>query len=120
MHLWKSASLWYLDLGNTIELTFASEGAARKYMAKLDVAKAIVKVVQSLATAADASSDVEAEYFDAGTFVDADVATLGITASDLAACITLLQQISKLMTMQATTVAMYRSTVNKVRRTVVS
>ena len=85
---------------------------------KQDTAKAIVKAVQSLATATDSAGDLEAEYFDAAGagWVDADVVALGITAAQLAGCITLLQQVDKLMTGVATTPAVYRSTLNQVRR----
>ena len=69
-----------------------------------------------LAPAADMAAGVMAEYFDAGTFEDFDLAALGITAADLAGCITLLEQVNKLMTNQATAAAMYRTTLNKVRR----
>lgn len=65
---------------------------------KIETAKAIVKTVQSLATATDSAADLEAEYFDVGNWVDADVAALGITAAQLASCLTLLQQINLLMT----------------------
>lgn len=92
---------------------------------KQDTAKAIVKAVQSLATATDSAGDLEAEYFDAAGagWVDADVAALGITAAQLAGCITLLQQIPKLMlgTIAADghsdiAPAVYRTTLNVVRR----
>ncbi len=86
---------------------------------KLETAKAIVKAIQSLAPATDTNQDLVAEYFDAGTFVDADVAALGITAAQLASCITLLEQVGKLMTNQETTEAMYRTTLNAVRRVTV-
>lgn len=89
------------------------------HMAKIDTAKAIVSAVKTLTTATDLALDLEAEYFDVGTFIDEDVAALGITASDLASCITLLQQITALMTGQVTSPSMYRSTINKVRRIVV-
>lgn len=84
--------------------------------AKLNAAKAIIGAVQSLATAADSAADLEAEYFDVGVWGDDDVAALGITNADLASCITLLQQVNKLMTGQATSPAIYRTTLNKVRR----
>jgi hypothetical protein len=87
-------------------------------MAKIDTAKAIVAAVKSLALVTDTAADLEAEYFDAGTFVDGDVSALGLTAADIASCITLLQQMSNLMTGGATAVAMYRTTLNKVRRIV--
>jgi len=99
---------------------FGTEQEARNAMAKLDTAKAIVQAVQSLAPATDSAGDLEAEYFDIGSWVDADVEALGITAADLAACLTLLQQVDKLMTNQATSAAMYRATLNKVRRAAVS
>jgi hypothetical protein len=86
-------------------------------MAKVDTAKAIVAAVKSLALVTDTAADLEAEYFDAGEFMDADVAAINITAADVASCITLLQQVSNLMTNQATSLAMYRTTLNKVRRT---
>lgn len=101
---------------NGVILNFDSEQEAQQYMAKIDTAKAIVKAVQSLSTATDSAADLEAEYFDAGTWADGDVAALGLTASDIASCITLLQQVEALMTNQATATAMYRSTLNKVRR----
>ncbi|MBP8291376.1 MAG: hypothetical protein KAX65_01310 [Caldilineaceae bacterium] len=85
-------------------------------MAKQDTAKAIIKAVQSLATATDSASDLEAEYFDIGNWTDADVAALGITAAQLASCLTVLQQIDALMTGAATTPAVYRTTLNTVRR----
>ena len=85
-------------------------------MAKIDTARAIVGAVQSLATATDSAPDLEAEYFDVGSWADEDVAALGITASDVASCITLLQQVQALMSGAATTPAVYRATINKVRR----
>lgn len=106
---------WYANIAGQ-EYRFDSEGEARQAMAKTATAKAIVNAVQSLATATDSAGDLEAEYFDAGAFSDGDVSALGITASDLAACITLLQQVNKLMTGQATSPAIYRTTLNKVRR----
>lgn len=106
---------WAFSDGLT-ERFFETEQEARNAMAKLDTAKAIVRAVQALAPTADNAADLEAEYFDAGAWADGDVAALGITAADLAACLTLLQQFDKLMTNQATTPAIYRTTLNKVRR----
>jgi hypothetical protein len=74
--------------------------------------------VQSLALATDTAADLESEYFDTqGTgWVDADVEPLGISAAALASCVSVLGQVNALMTNQATTPAMYRSTLNAVRR----
>ncbi len=83
---------------------------------KLKTAQAIVAAVQSLAPASDGAADLVQEFFYVGAFVDADVEALGVTASDLAACITLLQQFALLMTGQATAAASYTTTLNKVRR----
>ncbi len=98
------------------EQLFDTRQEAFESMSKLNTAAAIVKAVQSLAVAADSASDLEAEYFDVGAPLDADVAPLGLTADDIAACVTLLQQIIALMGGQATTPAVYRATLNKVRR----
>jgi hypothetical protein len=100
----------------TYEQFFDTRQEAHESMSKLNTAIAIVRAVQSLATAADSAVDLEAEYFDIGAPVDADVETLGLTASDIAACVTLLQQITALMSNEATTPAVYRATLNKVRR----
>jgi hypothetical protein len=92
---------------------------------KTETARAILRTVQSLATATDTAADLIAEYFDAAGagWVDADLASMGITAAQLAACITLLEQIPKLMlgTIAADghsdiAPANYRATLNAVRR----
>lgn len=98
------------------EYPYDTQAEAMTAMSKLATATAIVQAVQSLASAADGASDLEAEYFDVGAPQDEDVTALGLTAADIAACVTLLQQVHKLMTNQATTPAAYRTTLNKVRR----
>ncbi|MBO9394363.1 hypothetical protein [Caldilinea sp.] len=115
MDIWQSAGRWYInDKGK--EQSFNTEQEARQAMAKIETAKAIIKAVQSLAAAADSADALEAEYFDVGNWTDEDVAALGITAQQLAACITLLQQIKLLMSGQPTSSAVYRTTLNRVRR----
>ena len=115
MDIWQSAGHWYVnDSGR--EYQFDTEQEAQLFMAKLDTAKAIVRTVQSLAQATDSASGLEAEYFDVGNWTDENVSAIGITAAQLAACLTLLQQVNLLMTGQATTPSMYRSTLNQVRR----
>lgn len=111
-----SAGRYYWSLDGQTYSYLPAGAAGEKLMAKIDTARAIVKAVQAIAPTADLASDLEAEYFDAGTFADSDLTSIGITATELAACITLLQQVAKLMTNQATSPAMYRSTLNKVRR----
>ena len=98
------------------KIYFDTQLEAEKAMAKLDTAKAIVSAVKTLTTVNDLSGDLVSEYFDAGTFVDADVAALGITAAQLASCITLLEQAGKFMNSEATTPIMHRVTLNAVRR----
>lgn len=106
---------WILFDGTT-KHTFSTEAEARIFMAKIDTAKAVINAVKALASTADDAENLKAEFFDAGTFTDADVAPLGITAAQLASCITLLEQFDKLMTNQETDAAMYRVTLNAVRR----
>ncbi len=118
MNIYQDALGKWIYFDGVVKHAFGTEREARQAMAKQDTAKAIVKAVQSLATATDSAGDLEAEYFDAAGagWVDADVAALGITAAQLAGCITLLQQVNLLMTGAATTPAVYRSTLNQVRR----
>jgi hypothetical protein len=115
MDIWQSAGYWYANDGGR-EFQFDTEQEAHLFMAKIDTAKAIVRAVQSLATATDSAGDLEAEYFDIGNWTDEDVAAIGITAAQLAAGLTLLQQINLLMTGEATTPAVYRTTLNQLRR----
>lgn len=112
---------WILVAGRlaTDEYTYDTQQEANTAMSKLATATAIVQAVQSLATAADSAVDLEAEYFDVGAPSDEDVAPLGLDADDIAACVTLLQQVSALMAGQATVAATYRATLNKVRRVAV-
>lgn len=83
---------------------------------KQNTAQAIIDSVKSLADITDNAADLEAEYFDAGTFDESDMPNIEITPDDIAACITLIQQVNKLMTGEQTTPAIYRATLNKVRR----
>ena len=100
--------------GNYVYLPAGVEG---EIMAnKLKTAQAIVSAVQTLAPATDGADNLVKEYFDAGTFTDGDLTALGITAAQLTACITLLQQVGLLMTNQATSAADYTATLNSVRR----
>jgi hypothetical protein len=115
-YVYKSASNQWIFFDGTTKHFYESELEARRTMAKTNTAKAVVSAVQSLAPATDSAAALEAEYFDIGGWTDEDVAALGITADDLAACITLLQQIKALMIGNETTPAVYRTTLNRVRR----
>ena len=106
--------LWLRDID--VKLFFDSETEARQAMAKIDTARAVLWRVQQLAETADNGPDVVQEYFDVGTFTDEDVAALGITAAQLTACVTMLQQFENFMSGEAITAAVYRSTLNQVRR----
>ena len=87
------------------------------YMQKLETARAIVAAVKTLATVNDSATDLVAEYWDAGGgFTDEDVAALGITAAQLTACITTLEQAALFMAGSATTPVVHRTTLNAVRR----
>ena len=106
---------WYALTGETLTAAEAAS-ALGGYMKKEETAKAIIRAVQSLATVNDLGPDLVKEYFDAGAFADGDVAAIGITAAQLGACITLLQQVGLLMGSGATTPADYTATLNAVRR----
>lgn len=85
-------------------------------MAKIAVAESIIEQVKALAPVMDNAPDRVQEYYDAGTWADEDVAALGITAAQLSSCVVLLEQITALMSGNATTPALYRFNVNAVRR----
>jgi hypothetical protein len=106
----------WIFFDGTTEHFFETQQEAVQMANKLKTAQAIVTAVQAMTTPTDTGTDLVKEFFDVGTFADADVAALGITAADLGACITLLEQVGKLMTGQATAVADYTATLNKVRR----
>ena len=115
--IWQSQEngQWYANIGG-VNYPFDTEQEARIFMAKIETAKAILRAAQSLTEVTDSASDLEAEYFDVGNWTDEDVAALGITAAQLAAGLTLLQQVNLLMTGEATTPAVYRTTLNQLRR----
>jgi hypothetical protein len=106
---------WFARTGETLS---AAEAAIAQgvYMAKLDTARAIVGAVKSLAQVNDLAGDLVAEYWDVGSFTDADVEALGITAAQLTACITTLEQAALFMSGGVNTPVVHRQTLNAVRR----
>ena len=115
MNIWESAGYWYANDGGR-EYQFDSEQEARQAMAKIEMAKEIVRTVQALAPVMDAGPDLIQEYYDAGSLVDEDVAALGLTAQDVISCVIVLEQIGKFANAQAVATDAYRVTINKVRR----
>ena len=107
---------WILWTGSE-KIYFDTQMEALEAMAKIDLAKAIIYQVQTLAKPMDESSDVLQEYFDSGiTFTDGDVEALGITAAQVTACSTLLENVGKFFSGTTPTNAAYRTTINSVRR----
>ena len=84
---------------------------------KIELARAIVAQAQQLAPVMDGAPDVVQEYFDSGiTFADDDVAALGLTAAQVVACITMLENANKFFSGGNPTNAQYRVNINAVRR----
>ena len=107
---------WFARTGDTLS---AAEAALsqRRYMARIETAKAIIKAVQSLAPINDDAAHLIAEYWDTGnSFTDADLAEIGTTAAHLAACITTLEQAAVFMNGGENTPVAHRATLNAVRR----
>ena len=119
MRIYQAANgRWILWTGSE-KIYFDTQGEAIQAMAKIDLAKAIIYQVQTLAKPMDESSDVLQEYFDSGiTFTDGDVEALGITAAQVTACTTLLENVGKFFGGTEPVNAVYRTTVNAVRRAV--
>jgi cell fate (sporulation/competence/biofilm development) regulator YlbF (YheA/YmcA/DUF963 family) len=112
------ATDYLLRLDDGTAITFDTEQEARQAMAKIETAKAVIEPVKAVAETADVAKDRIKEYFDlAGDgWVDADVAALGITAAQLASCITFLENFDKFMTNQVAAQADYTAVLNAVRR----
>lgn len=104
----------------TDEYAFETREEAQIVAAKLETARAILQVVQSLASATDSAGDRWQEYFDVtaahGAYTDEDLAALGIDAATLISCVTLLEQFNNFMNNEVVTQDAYRVTLNKVRR----
>ena len=84
---------------------------------KIELAKALIAQAQALAPVMDAGPDVVQEYFDASiTFTDDDVEALGVTAAQVVALITLLENVNKFCAGDNPTNAQYRVNINAVRR----
>ena len=107
---------WFARTGESLSAAEAAL-AMGVMMAKLETARAIVAAVKTLTTVNDVAGDLVAEYWDlGGGFTDEDVAPLGITAAQLTACITTLEQAALFMEGSATTPVVHRVTLNAVRR----
>lgn len=117
MLVWQSENgKWYLSYdGGAIE--FITKMEALEAMAKIDLARTIIWRTQQLIETMDNGPDVLQEYFDGSfSFVDEDVSALGITAAQVTACLTLLENVGKFFAGTTPTNATYRTTVNAVRR----
>ena len=107
---------WYIN--DNGKITHLPPGMEGEIMAqKLELARAIVATVQQLAPVMDMVPDIVQEYFDSGiTFADEDVAALGLTAAQVVACITMLDNATKFFSGGNPTNAQYRVSINAVRR----
>ena len=102
----------YCETGQSL-----TETEAKMAMQKLELAKAIIWQTQRQAATMDEGPDVLQEYFDSNvTFADEDVAALGVTAAQVTACLTLLENVGKFYAGNTPVNAAYRVTVNAVRR----
>ena len=108
---------WVLLAGDGTKQYFETEMEAKIAMSKLELAQAIIYQAQLHAKPLDENPDVLQEYFDSGiTFTDEDVAALGITAAQVTACLTLLENVGKFYAGNSPANAAYRVTINAVRR----
>ena len=107
----------WIVFDGTNKIRFDTRMEAELMAQKLELAKALIAQAQALAPVMDAAPDVVQEYFDSGiTFADADVEALGVTAAQVVALITLLQNFDKFCTGGSPTNAQYRVNINAVRR----
>jgi len=121
MRIYQAADERWILWTDSEKIFFNTQAEAIRAMDKLKLAQAVVYQTQLHIKAMDEGPDVLQEYFDSGvTFVDADVEALGITAADVVNCLTMLENAGKFYAGNTPTNAVYRSTVNAVRRVDVS
>ena len=105
------------DQATDYKRSFDTQMEAKLMAQKLELAKALIAQAQAIAPVMDAAPDVVQEYFDASiTFADADVEALGVTAAQVVALVTLLENVNKFFSGGSPTNAQYRVNINAVRR----
>jgi len=87
---------------------------------RVRTAAAVVRTVQALAEPMDAAGDMWQEFWDvvngSGAFTDEELEPLGITAAQLASCVTVLENFNKFVQGQSPANDAYRVTINTMRR----
>lgn len=87
---------------------------------RLKTAAAVVRCVQSLATPMDGAQDVWQEFWDvvngSGSYTDQELVDLGVTAAQLASCVTVLENFNKFVQGNTPANDVYRATINTMRR----
>jgi len=101
---------------------FGTKGEALKMANKIEFAKKVQAISTTIAQLYLDTKDLDSVYFTqsfdgsgADPIIDADIASLGITAAEVAAGDTLFQQIQNLRNNAAVTAGDYQSTVNALR-----
>lgn len=113
---------WVVFNNDTKSDYFTLESEAQDMATKLTFAEQAQVEATSFAQLGDKLADVESVYFDRGydagganPIIDADIVSLNITAVQLAAFITLAQQVSNFLGNLAVTQADYDVTLNVIR-----
>lgn len=87
---------------------------------RVSTAAAVVRSVQSLAAPMDTAQDVWQEFWDvvnnSGAYTDVELEPLGITAAQLASCVTVLENFNKFVQGNTPANDAYRATINAMRR----
>lgn len=121
--VYQAADGRWLVFNNSIKSNhFTLESEARDMATKLTFGEQSQNDATTLAQVADKLSNLETVYFDRGynsagsnPIVDGDIVSLNITAADLAALITLTQQLNNFLGNLAVTTGDYDATLNTVR-----
>jgi len=107
---------WGLYVNGT-EFVLDTSMEVQQMTSKIQLAQAILFQTQLHARPMEENGDVWQEYWDSGvTFSDEDLEPLGVTADQIAACITLLENAGKFYAGDTPAVALYRMTINAVKR----
>ena len=120
--VYQSANGQWIVFNNDIKTFFSTQAEAENMATKLTFATQAQSDATTLAALGESLDAVVGVYFDRGydsggsdPIADIDIESLGITAADLAAMVTLAQQLANFLGNAAVATADYQATINTIR-----
>lgn len=120
--VYQSANGQWIVFNNDIKTFFSTQAEAENMATKLTFATQAQSDATTLAALGESLDAVVGVYFDRGydsggsdPIADIDIESLSITAADLAAMVTLAQQLANFLGNAAVATADYQATINTIR-----